>query len=217
MCIFKGLRTKKKECLLIELEGLIGDFENNQRKIASLFCGIQLDTALANAILYADKFTSAERKYRFSLFILLLKKTKNLQSDYKLSFEIFKEAYISSDNIYKQINESMYSFSLHEYLSDLFRHGIEGVSLMKPEELGYYNSLPEQIIIYRGCSVSEVKNGVYGISWTDNLDYALKYASYSKNANNSLGVIIVKKIRKQDIWGIFKHPTDPEFEIIYRR
>lgn len=211
MCIFKGLSIKEKKCLLIELEGLIGDFDNNQRKIASLFRGLFLDLNFAIHILHAD----FNRRHRFSMFILLLHESKNLQSDYKLSSEIFKEAYISSDNIYKQINECLYSFSLHGYLSDLFRHGIEGVSLMKPEELGYYNSLPEQIIIYRGCSVSEVKNGVYGISWTDNLDYALKYSSYSKNANNGLGVIIVKKIRKQDIWGIFKHPTDPEFEIIY--
>lgn len=211
MCVIK--RNKKN--LLEKLDGLIVDFDKNQEQIASLFSGIQLDVALANAIFYADKFTSAERRHRFSLFILLLNKSKNMRSDYELSFHIFREAYISSDNIYKQINECIFPFSLHEYLADLSRHGIDGISLMNSEEQGYYSSLSEQIIIYRGCSDSEVKSGVLGISWTDNLEYALKYVFYSKNDNRGLGVIIVKKIRKQDIWCVFKHSGDPYFEIIY--
>lgn len=210
MCIIKNLRTKDKECLLTELEGLIGDFANNQRKIASLFRGIFLDSIFANRILYTD----VNRRHRFSLFILLLKESKNLQSDYKLSSEIFKEAYISSDNIYKQINECIYHFSPHEYLVGLLNH-INPLTLMNEKEKEFYDGLQNRITIYRGCSEAEVKNGKLGISWTDKIEYAEKYVFYEKYNNKDLGFIIVKKIWKQNVWCVFKHPTDPYFEIIY--
>lgn len=210
MCIFKGLSIKEKKCLLIELEGLIGDFDNNQRKIASLFRGLFLDLNFAIHILHAD----FNRRHRLSMFILLLHESKNLQSDYKLSSEIFKEAYISSDNIYKQINECIYHFSPHEYLAGLLNH-INPLTLMNEKENEFYDSLPNQITIYRGCSEAEVKNGKLGISWTDKIEYAEKYVFYEKYNNKDLGFIIVKKIWKQNVWCVFKHLTDPYFEIIY--
>ena len=70
-------------------------------------------------------------------------------------------------------------------------------NLMEKDELKYYDSLPDEVTIYRGVAVGRAE--AKGLSWTCNHKTAEWFASRF-NQGNKKGYIIKGKIRKEDIF-----------------
>lgn len=68
-------------------------------------------------------------------------------------------------------------------------------NLMEEENLAFYNSLPEQVVVYRGCDYDEVEEcGVpLGISWTTELKVAEFFAYRWNNPNGCICKAVVPK------------------------
>ena len=162
---------------------------------------------IAQQILY-----DFDRNKRFEVFIALNDST--LKNDSLLSFRVFREAYCSSDNIFKQIKNSIFTFNLKGYLNNLQNNGFDFINAMYEEERKYYNDLPNNLKIYRGISQIEQDSKDYGISWSLSREMATNYIYYSKNeVENGNGGIIDIDIEKQNILTVFSVHGDKE--IIY--
>ena len=74
------------------------------------------------------------------------------------------------------------------------------------EEKAIYDSLPARVKVYRGLCDDEKENGQFGISWTQDKDYALNYVFYKKNdVKGAVGWRAEMEIDKNDIfavWGV---------------
>ena len=74
--------------------------------------------------------------------------------------------------------------------------------LMTKQELKIYNSLPENITIYRGMTTEELESGDFGISWTLSKEcdgfFAFKYGINFSTENKPKVVhqLEVKKVEK---------------------
>lgn len=153
---------------------------------------------------------NVDRKIRFKLFITLYYATLN--KDAKSAFEVFKEAYCLSDNIYSQIQSSLFKFDLKLFLKDIQSKGLNIPELMNKVEKDYYDNLPECFEIYRGMNRKEHKSKNYGISWSLNKKNAEQYIFFDKN-NSEKGGLSSKCVNKKDILTVFNDGQD--FEIIH--
>jgi len=85
--------------------------------------------------------------------------------------------------------------------------------LMNEEEREYLNSLPEELTIYRGCSVAEIESNQFRYSWTLSKKTAEFFAyEYNRNADIECSVVS-KKISKSSVIAYFNDRT--EEEIVY--
>lgn len=194
--------TMNNAQLIEQLDSLMIDFPKNKSNIASLVRNLKIDTNLANAILYSGGFLPC-RKHRFELFLILLNECSNFKSNYKLSYEIFREAYIMTDNIYSQIQSSNSSFDIVNYIKVL-QNNIDIKLAMQPHELNFYDSLNNSITVYRGLSNAEKNSTKLGISWTIDYNRAEKYVFYKKNnVTETYGWIASTVLQKSDILTIF--------------
>ena len=147
---------------------------------------------------------SVDRSRRFELFLTLYNNTLKNSSKETL-FKSFRESYCASDNIYAQINNSRYNFSLKGFLAKL-----------KNSMKIYYDNLPETFTIYRGMSNKEQQSENYGISWTLSEDTAKKYVYFDKNKVQECGGGVANLlVAKADIVTVFN--VHGEMEIIYLR
>lgn len=191
--------------LVETVDFLIPQFQMNSPIIAELCRGITLSNSLGTHLLYAG--CDKGRPYRMLMFVLLLNETANLKTDYKLAYHLLKESYIMTDNIFGQLKNSLYQFSLSDYLTEL-EAALPNRNLyeLEAEEAELYNSLPQRITVYRGMCDEERLSGKYGISWTLDADYALNYVFYNKNeVKGTIGWRAEMKIEKNEIfavWGI---------------
>lgn len=173
--------------------------------IAELCRGITLTSGLGTHLLYGG--CNKGRPYRMLMFVLLLNETANLKSDYRLAYHLLKEAYLMTDNIYGQLKDSAYRFSLSDYLTEL-ETALPNRNLneLEAEESELYNRLPQTITVYRGMCDEEKQSGSFGISWTLDAEYALNYIFYKKNeVKGTIGWRAEMEIDKNDIfavWGV---------------
>ena len=152
------------------------------------------------------------REVRFELFIALYDAT--LKSDLKTAFEVFKEAYCSSDNIFAQIRKSKLSFDLKVFLNYIKSEGLDIYGLMSEDERKYYDELPNRLKIYRGVSEAEHKSKNYGISWDLCPKEAENYIYFDKNkVEKGKGGLVSSEIDKSDVFTIFS--VHGKCEIIY--
>lgn len=187
--------------LINKLDFLMNDFTTNKSEIALLVRDLKIDTNLANAILYSGPI--GHREHRFELFLILLEECDNLKSDYTLAYNIFREAYIMTDNIYYQIQKSNSTFDIANYII-MLHSKINIMSAMQSHELSFFNSLNNNITIYRGLSDAEKNSHKLGISWTIDSKRAEKYVFYKKNnVTDSYGWIASATITKDEILTIF--------------
>ncbi|MCS2830470.1 hypothetical protein NXY32_06210 [Bacteroides fragilis] len=155
---------------------------------------------------------SVDRSRRFELFLTLYNNTLKNSSKETL-FKSFRESYCASDNIYAQINNSRYNFSLKGFLAKLKNSMSD---FMSEEEKIYYDNLPETFTIYRGMSNKEQQSENYGISWTLSEDTAKKYVYFDKNKVQECGGGVANLlVAKADIVTVFN--VHGEMEIIYLR
>lgn len=83
--------------------------------------------------------------------------------------------------------------------------------VMNEEELGYYNSLPDKVTLYRGCSVDEYEDGdsCFGISWTTSREIAEFFAFRYEQEDTAVYSI---EVDREDIKAVFLSRN--EFEAI---
>lgn len=197
--------TEKEVELINTMESLVCDFENNIDQIASLVRNCEISLSLGTNLIYSDTCCKTARQYRMLLFVIMLKESSNLESDWTTAYHLLKEAYIMTDNIYSQLQKSPYAFNLSDYLIEMKKH-IDVEHLMQPEEIDFLNSLTFPLKVYRGMCNNEFSNGDFGVSWTDCEETAKKYVFYSKNNNDdSNGKIVVCTIERSEIfavWGV---------------
>lgn len=86
-------------------------------------------------------------------------------------------------------------------------------ALMTPDEREFLAMLPDQIIIYRGGSVTEQKTKKYGISWTLNREIAEQFANVKTIRDKKEMIVIEKEINKSEVIAYFNQRQ--EEEIIY--
>lgn len=185
----------------MEIEPLMFDFENSTEKIATLLKGKIINATLGTQLIYSDK----TRNCRMLMFVIMLNESSNLKTDWVTAYNLLKEAYIMTDNIYAQLQKSPYPFDLSDYLLEMKQH-VNTDEQMHPEELAYLNSLQFPLTVYRGMCNKEFEDGRFGVSWSDSEKTASRYVFYSKNNNTEPnGKIVSFKIERSDIfaaWGV---------------
>jgi len=145
---------------------------------------------------------SIKRNERFELFIALYHAT--LKNNPIIAYEVFREAYCSSDNIYAQIENSPFSFNLKDFLISLQVKNVDFYSLMRENEKKYYNNLPNCLKIYRGVNEKESNNKNYGISWSLSREEAINYIDFKPNkVDKGKGKLLTEVINKRDILTVF--------------
>ena len=193
--------TQSESKLVMEIEPLMFDFENSTEKIATLLKGKIINATLGTQLIYSDK----TRNCRMLMFVIMLNESSNLKTDWVTAYNLLKEAYIMTDNIYAQLQKSPYPFDLSDYLLEMKQH-VNTDELMHPEELAYLNSLQFPLTVYRGMCNKEFEDGRFGVSWSDSEKTASRYVFYSKNNNTEPnGKIVSFKIERSDIfaaWGV---------------
>ena len=139
------------------------------------------------------------------MFVIMLNESSNLKTDWVTAYNLLKEAYIMTDNIYAQLQKSPYPFDLSDYLLEMKQH-VNTDEQMHPEELAYLNSLQFPLSVYRGMCNKEFEDGRFGVSWSDSEKTVSRYVFYSKNNNTEPnGKIVSFKIERSDIfaaWGV---------------
>lgn len=193
--------TQSESKLVMEIEPLMFDFENSTEKIATLLKGKIINATLGTQLIYSDK----TRNCRMLMFVIMLNESSNLKTDWVTAYNLLKEAYIMTDNIYAQLQKSPYPFDLSDYLLEMKQH-VNTDEQMHPEELAYLNSLQFPLTVYRGMCNKEFEDGRFGVSWSDSEKTASRYVFYSKNNNTEPnGKIASFKIERSDIfaaWGV---------------
>lgn len=185
------------------LINLNNDFTKNIEQIRSLLKDIYVTEGLGYQILYSDAFSPCKRTSRMEMFILLLNESKNLKSDYKIAYRLFREAYIMTDNIHEQVTRSPYGFDLKVYIKEL-EQNLGNRPFLDDEETAFLKSLKFPLTVYRGMSDDEKESGDFGISWTTDKDYAEKYVYYCKNNNSKdYGWIAETQITEDDVFAIW--------------
>jgi len=132
--------------------------------------------------------------------ITFLKCSKEL--DDRTYWQKFREAYTCQDKVYFD----------YDFLKGLF--GVKRKDrehMMLEEERTFLSNLPDEVLIYRGCTEKEVKTGNYGIAWTLSKSVAEQFCNIKKFYLRS-GVVVERTIRKDQIIAYFE---DPEQEIVY--
>lgn len=193
--------TQSESKQVMEIEPLMFDFENSTEKIATLLKGKIINASLGTQLIYSD----TTRNCRMLMFVIMLNESSNLKTDWVTAYNLLKESYIMTDNIYAQLKKSPYPFDLSDYLLEMKQH-VNTDTLMHPEELAYLNGLQFPLTVYRGMCNKEFEDGQFGVSWSDRKDVAEKNVYYSKNNNtDSDGKIALFKIDRSDIfaaWGV---------------
>lgn len=82
--------------------------------------------------------------------------------------------------------------------------------VMNQEELNLYNSLPDEITIYRGVEKNK-KNSAKALSWTLNKDKAKWFATRYEDK----GTMFTAKIKKEDVLAYFNSRKEEEVVIDY--
>ena len=193
--------TQSESKLVMEIEPLMFDFENSTEKIATLLKGKIINATLGTQLIYSDK----TRNCRMLMFVIMLNESSNLKTDWVTAYNLLKEAYIMTDNIYAQLQKSPYPFDLSDYLLEMKQH-VNTDEQMHLEVLAYLNSLQFPLTVYRGMCNKEFEDGRFGVSWSDSEKTASRYVFYSKNNNTEPnGKIVSFKIERSDIfaaWGV---------------
>lgn len=150
------------------------------------------------------------RSIRFEAFIGLYEAT--LKNNQNLAYEVFREAYCSSDNIYTQIRNSEITFDLKLFLKTLKTNNFDFYKLMRENEKELYRKLPNRFSIYRGMNELEKLSNEFGISWSLSKQEAENYIYFDRN-NVKRGGLASRDIDKNEILTIFS--VHGNMEIIY--
>jgi hypothetical protein len=85
--------------------------------------------------------------------------------------------------------------------------------LMNEEERNQYDLLPNEVTIYRGCSVKEIESGDFRLSWTLNKDVAIFFANEYRSNKHLICDVVELVVKKESLLGYFNERQ--EEEVIY--
>lgn len=85
--------------------------------------------------------------------------------------------------------------------------------LMGREELEVYNSLFDEIIVYRGVSYGCRETGTKALSWTINKDKAKWFAT----RHEFKGLVYTAKVKKEDVFAYFNSRNEDELVVDYNK
>ncbi len=109
---------------------------------------------------------------------------------------------------------SSFSHTSYEIIKSFFQSNrADKFHIMTEEERLEFDSLPNEIEIYRGCSEYEIKSGKFRFSWTTKKSIAQFFAKRNKGIQGVKNSVISKRVRKEDVLAYFTRRD--EFEIIY--
>lgn len=124
-----------------------------------------------------------ERPYRMTM----LKELSSTESiDESRFWSLFHEMWVDSENLYCE----------KAWLRTILRgkYG-DPRQIMDEEERAKYESLPEQIVVYRGCTA----HNKVGFSWTLNRDKAKWFARRFYIVGKTLPLLLTATINKKDV------------------
>jgi hypothetical protein len=82
--------------------------------------------------------------------------------------------------------------------------------LMNKEDKNLFDTFPEELTIYRGCSLSEIESKDYRFSWTLSKDVANFFAfEYHRNKNTECGVVELT-VKKEKLLAYFNGRQEEE-------
>lgn len=85
--------------------------------------------------------------------------------------------------------------------------------MMNEDDRTFFNSLPDELTIYRGCSLTEIQSGKYRFSWTLNKNVANFFANeYFRNEGIETDIIEIV-VKKEMLLAYFNDRE--EEEVIY--
>lgn len=135
---------------------------------------------------------------------LILERFGNAMSDEDYWYMV-KRSYIMSD-FANQEYDFIESFLFGERKNSHF--------FMSEEERKFFESLPEKVTIYRGCSLEEIESGKFRLSWTLSKKIAEFFANeYRENEGIDCDVVELT-VPKTKLFGYVNDRT--EEEVIYR-
>lgn len=109
---------------------------------------------------------------------------------------------------------SSFSHSTHELIKTFFNSDRpDKLRIMTEEEKLEFDSLPNEIKIYRGCSEQEIKSENFRFSWTTKKSVAHFFANRSKTMHGIKSSVVTRTIKKEEVFAYFNRRN--EFEIIY--
>jgi hypothetical protein len=144
------------------------------------------------------------------------------------------DTFLGSENVFKVFNHiqddltdkdywtvlgecyvmSSFSHSTQELIKTFFNsERPDKLHIMTDEERLEFDSLPNEIEIYRGCSEYEIKSGKFRFSWTTKKSVAQFFAKRSKTMHGIKNSVVSRLIKKEEVFAYFNRRN--EFEIIY--
>jgi hypothetical protein len=88
--------------------------------------------------------------------------------------------------------------------------------LMSDEEYEFFQQLPDELVIYRGGSVTEKKTKRYGVSWTLNFQKAKEFADVKQLRDKKPMDVFEMRILKSDVIAFFNSRNEDEIIFIYK-
>jgi len=184
--------------IISKIKSLIKKCDSSNLMV-SLSAQIELNNSYQILIHYSEIFIKANTSDKIKVFIA--------HCDTFTDEEYWRElgcAYILQN--YKKIPYKVY----YELFSSK-RFNRE--KLMSEEEIELFKKLPNEIIIYRGGSKTELKTKKYGVSWTLDRKIAENFANVKAIRDKKEMVVIEKTISKKEAVAYFISRN--EEEIIY--
>jgi hypothetical protein len=109
---------------------------------------------------------------------------------------------------------SSFSHSTYSLIKTFFQSKrSDKIHIMTEEEKLEFDSFPNEIEIYRGCSEQEIKSGNFRFSWTTKKSVAQIFAKRSKTIHGIKNSVVTRTIKKEEAFAYFSRRN--EFEIIY--
>ena len=128
--------------------------------------------------------------------------------EYRMSYKTFYTglctAYENADRI--DIDEAVSLFT---------ECGENWLDYCTKKQQKFFDSLPQYVTIYRGCTKDEVDSEDYGISWTTDKKVAEFFAKEYIRRDTKNGVVIESTIPKADIFGVMLNRNESEVIVPY--
>ncbi len=137
----------------------------------------------ARKTLYGIGVNSTNRVY---VLVELLEKAENAFGRGAAEFwKVFEIGWSGCDD----------TWEVQSYLQDLIRLGSPGTPYFDKDQRSFYDALPDQFNIYRGCS----RDRIEALSWTYSIDVAKSFVKGHRGIVVPDPVVAVATISKQDV------------------
>lgn len=135
----------------------------------------------------------------------------------KLFIELFSDNRVAGNEkvFWLTLHDNWVGFDKipHDEFEELFRAARPGwdSSYLMPEDLAFYDSLPNSFDIYRGADENALHK--VGLSWTLSRKTAEEFARGHRNILNKAPTILKSTIRKKDVAGAYAERGEQEILI----